>query len=380
MNQHKPALFVVCIAPQAIEWFFNGHLEALRDRYRVTVLTNLGLFPELTKLDNVNYISVPSERAVSVFKDMVSLFVIGKIIVSLRPQTVIGLSSKSSLLSLPLSRLFGVRDRVHIFQGSIWQSKVGLSRCFLKCVDMLNVQLATKVLSVSQSNTAMLMEQNVLPETKICYTPGPGSICGLRKSIYQAALNSCADLPRADKVTIGYFGRIHPDKGIDITFKVSEKLLINYGIPHKLIIGGLIDGYDPSHLMSQLTHLREKVGVEVEWIQGFLDPSLFFPKIDILFFPSFREGFGLVIVEAAAFGVPAVGNRISGVSDAIIENVTGVLSGPLEEDYASDLAGLITSRDYIRLGKAARQRSLSVFQEKKIVNAWLSAIFYDDDE
>lgn len=75
------------------------------------------------------------------------------------------------------------------------------------------------------------------------------------------------------------------------------------------------------------------------------------------------EGFGIVFIEAAACGTPSIGGRSGGISDAIVDGVTGFLVDPLDvAEVARSIKGLLENRDLARkLGDAARHRAVSQF-------------------
>lgn len=94
---------------------------------------------------------------------------------------------------------------------------------------------------------------------------------------------------------------------------------------------------------------------------------------DVLCLPSYREGFGMVIIEAAAAGIPAIGSRIYGVVDAIEENVTGLLHCAGDP---AELAGLMAALagDAVRrraMGAAARARAQRLFSREAVTQSWL---------
>ena len=101
-------------------------------------------------------------------------------------------------------------------------------------------------------------------------------------------------------------------------------------------------------------------------------PERYLAIADILCLPSYREGFGTVVIEAAAMGVPTVGTRINGLKDAIVECETGLLVEPRNAEalYAA-LAGLLAAPEQLaRMGTAARERALQLFDARQL-NQWL---------
>jgi glycosyltransferase involved in cell wall biosynthesis len=87
---------------------------------------------------------------------------------------------------------------------------------------------------------------------------------------------------------------------------------------------------------------------------------------------SHREGFGLSVVEAAACGVPSLGTKIHGLSDAIIDAETGILVSV--ENQAEILTGMrqlsTNARLRSRLGSRARARAISLYEKEQVVSAY----------
>ena len=94
--------------------------------------------------------------------------------------------------------------------------------------------------------------------------------------------------------------------------------------------------------------------------------------------PSYREGFGTVIIEAASIGLPAIASRIYGITDAVVEGVTGILHQPASGHEIAEAMLLFASDKNLRrqMGTAARMRAIDKFSEERVLKAF--AEFYDD--
>jgi glycosyltransferase involved in cell wall biosynthesis len=92
--------------------------------------------------------------------------------------------------------------------------------------------------------------------------------------------------------------------------------------------------------------------------------------------PSYREGFGISILEAASVGIPSIGTRIYGIVDAIEENVTGLLVPPRDVERLSDAITRLANDKELRksLGFAARERAIREFTQIDIISAFKSYI------
>ena len=139
--------------------------------------------------------------------------------------------------------------------------------------------------------------------------------------------------------TIGFIGRITPEKGLEILLNAVAKL------PpagwRLLIAGNVFPPLDLEALQARVADLP------VDWL-GFIPAEEFYPQIDLLVVPSlWAEPSGLVIHEAFANAVPAVGTRIGGISELIEQGVTGWLCAPAD---IVALSALLAER--IRAGRS----------------------------
>ena len=98
-------------------------------------------------------------------------------------------------------------------------------------------------------------------------------------------------------------------------------------------------------------------------------------KSDIFVMPSIIhktsvEGFGISYVEAAQYGVPSLGGKDGGASDAIDHNKTGLIcDGNNLDDIYSSLNSMIENKKYLELGKNAEDY-VSKFQWEKIIEEY----------
>ncbi len=166
--------------------------------------------------------------------------------------------------------------------------------------------------------------------------------------------------------------RLVKGKGIDIVLR-ALKILAARGIPYRYVIGGegperrFLEAFVDELGLGDSVHFQGSVVGEEKWRllrngDVFVMPSRLDSTIP------WQEGFGIAFVEAAAFGVPAVGSRSGGIPDAVVDGETGIL---VLEESPLDLADALTflyRKPEIRkeMGRAARERARREFSPSAI--------------
>jgi glycosyltransferase involved in cell wall biosynthesis len=98
---------------------------------------------------------------------------------------------------------------------------------------------------------------------------------------------------------------------------------------------------------------------------------------DLILIPGTREGWGIVALEAAGHGVPAIAYDIPGLRDAVVDGVTGLLTERSPEAMAAASVGLLRSpSQWLRLRSAARQRALE-FSWERAADGLMDALLID---
>jgi len=265
--------------------------------------------------------------------------------------------------------------RVHTFTGQVWATKSGLPRELLRSLDKLIAGFATHVLVDSFSQRQFLMEHGVVSHKKSAVL-GSGSISGVDTHRFRPdpearkVLREENAIPEQDVVFL-FVGRMNRDKGIPELLGAFEKVagklpgtwLLIVG-PDEEAIGSLMDA----------SPVRDRI-VKV----GYTDtPERYMAAGDVFVLPSHREGFGSTIIEAAAVGLPAVASRIYGLTDAVVDGITGILHDPCDVAGLFDaMARLAEDEDLRRaMGNAARLRAEKDFAMETVTRHVLD--FYEE--
>ena len=303
-------------------------------------------------------------REIAPWHDLVALLKLWRFYRRRGFDAVLTVTPKGGLLGMMSARLAGVPVRLHWFTGQVWATRKGLMRATLKSVDQIIAACATHVLADSPSQRDFLVRERVVPAAKISVL-GQGSISGVDTArfrpdaVTRERVRNELRIPE-DAVCLLYVGRMKKEKGVADLLRAFGCLRAEFPMLHLLLVGpdeeGLIVGADAEGL-----HV---VGYTNE-------VEIYMAAADIICLPSYREGFGSVLIEGAACGLPAVASRIYGVTDAVVENVTGLLHPPGDVAALGACLQRLLADDRLRsdLGRRAHKRALDAFESSRVEEA-----------
>lgn len=359
-------LCYVATIPAVVHTFLRMHIQAAANTYEVTVICNSSDKHLLEGL-GVRPILLPIKRKPSPLKDMLVLLQLVRLFRSEQFDIVHSIMPKTGMLAMIAAKAARVPVRIHTFTGQVWVSKRGMQRIILKWFDKLTGSFATCVLADSASQRDFLVKEEVLLPNKVKVI-GAGSICGVDPSRFypdkKARLKTRQALGIAQTFQVILFvGRLTHDKGVlDLA---SAFDLIARQHPNVVL---LLVGAQEDVPFSRIQEICQAERERLRYINFTPKPEHYMTAADILCLPSYREGFGMTIIEAAACGVPAVASRIYGITDAVEEGRTGLLI-PAGDVMAltQALVKLIMDNGLSQqMGNNARMRALELFSSEKI--------------
>jgi len=377
MTGVKKRICLVVASEMTVTAFLKEQIIALSKHYNVSLVVNTRQadFAEANGLP-VTLIPLAIQRAINPIADFLALFSLLRVFRQNHFDLVHSVTPKAGLLAMLAGKLAGVPLRMHTFTGQVWATRTGFLRLLLKSMDRLLAASATHLLADSTSQRKFLIDQNVTRTDKLKVL-AEGSISGVNAARFKPESVARKEI-RAQlgidehHILLLFLGRLNRDKGVlDLATAFAHIANENRQV-HLLFVGP-----DEGSLHGEIESICAAYKARIHFIHYTRKPESFFAASDVFCLPSYREGFGSVVIEAAACGIPAIGSRIYGVSDAIEEGKSGFLfeAGNVDE-LSTCLLQLLTDESLRRrMGEDALLRARRDFSSERVTQAWLE--YYD---
>ena len=283
---------------------------------------------DFCKQEKCTYVPVNIKRDISIFSDLRALFQIIVAMYRIRPDIVNVGTPKMGLLGMIAAYLLRVPIRIYTCRGFRFATSSGFMKELLESLEKVSGFCAHKIICISLSLRSKAINEGIFPEHK-CVLINKGSSNGIDLSIF---LKSNVDINVVKELRIkyvlngkfvyGFVGRISADKGIWELFKAFTELYEKNNDFRLFLIGRLEIG------ATDAKKIIEHDGVI--YINGVkkIDLPLYYSLFNVFVLPTYREGFGNVLIEAAALGVPVISTKVTGAVDAVSDRYNGILVPP----------------------------------------------------
>lgn len=374
---NRPKICFVTAAEVTIKAFLVEHFIAMAAKYEITAIANMDNadFLKLSGLD-VKTMGVSIERKVSPFRDVAAFFRLFILFRKNHFDSVHSVTPKAGLLSMLAASLARVPLRIHTFTGQVWATRTGAMRWLFKSADKLTASCATHVLVDSHSQRDFLTKERVVLERKSSVIAN-GSICGVDTQRFdfnpeqRRSLRERLCIKESDIVFL-FVGRLTRDKGLIDLAQAFMNVCAVHGNAHLVVVGP-----DEENMRARITEHYGSLLNRIHFEEYTDKPEIFMSAADVFCLPSYREGFGMTIIEAASVGIPSIGTKIYGVTDAIEEGVTGFLHAPGDIKGLSEIMFRMIEKpqEMDAMGKKARERVIRIYSKELVTGAFLE--FYD---
>ncbi len=329
--------------------------------------------PLLRSIPGLRFHAIEIPRQIAPLRDLVALWQLYLLFRRERYDVVHSTTPKAGMLAAVAGYLAGIPVRLHTFTGQVWMEKRGLLRFLAKAGDRITAALTTQCYADSFSQRDFILAEGVASPQQVRVI-GEGSLAGVdlrrfdpvvwsaRKDGIRAELGIAA----GTKI-ITFIGRLNKDKGINELVTAFESLRQG-GCNCVLLLIGPQDPDWAAGANEARKHIEDDPNIRSLGYSS--EPERYLAITDIFCLPSYREGFGNVVIEAAAMGVPTIGTNIVGLRDSIVNGETGLLVRPKDADALADALSTLLADGAQRtaMGNKARARAVQHF-DAQTVNA-----------
>lgn len=314
----------------------------------------------------IHYYPVPMERGISL-AGIKAMLEMRKIFKREKFDLIQYSTPNASLYASLAGFLARVPVRLYCQWGMAFVGFTGLKRKIFKAEEKLVCSLSTWIEPDSNSNLNFAHEQGLYPESKGSVIWN-GSACGVnlekfdieKKNQYREVIREEYGIP-SEAFVFGFVGRITRDKGVNELLEAFKALKDN---SYLMVVG-------PSEVDATINQELYQWSKKCDRViyTGYTNAvEKFLSAMDCYVLPSYREGFGMGVVEAEAMGVPVIVTNIPGPIDAMIDGETGIV---VEKKDVSSLMNAMTGlRDDAELvslyGQKAVQLARDSFEQEKL--------------
>lgn len=357
----KKKLIRISTVPLSLNKLLQGQLKMLSEHYDVLAVSSPGKDLEVVaQREGVCTVEVPMERHISPIKDLISLFHLIRLFWKEKPYFVHSLTPKAGLLSMMAAWICRVPVRIHTFTGLVFPSATGLKRKIVMFTDRLTCFCANVINPEGLGVKRNLEEFHIT--SKSLKIIGNGNVNGIDLTYYdrtEEVLKIAQQYCEEGCFTFCFVGRMVRDKGINELVSAFIRLYEENEFLRLILVGPFEDHLDPVTPQTKELILHHPGIRFMDWqddIRPFLAAS------DVFVFPSYREGFPNVVIQAGAMGLPCIVTDINGCNEIIVNGKNGIII-PAEDEHALCNAMSDFSRNQEKV-KALAQNAREMIAER----------------
>lgn len=317
----------------SLDKLLDKQMAFMKDYYKViAVSSNESLLKRIGEKDGVDTYCVEMTRKITPFQDVKAIWKLYYFLKREKPLFVHTHTPKAGMVGMVAALLAKVPNRLHTVAGLPLMETKGLKRKVLSLVEKMTYKCSTIIYSNSKGLRDIIIKEKLCPEKKIRII-GNGSSNGINTSYFdpinistleRADLKESLNIDSDDFVFI-FVGRLVTDKGINELISVFDNVSRRNIKVKLLLVGNREPELDP--LKKETLEIISKNSNIIE-VGYQSDVRPYFAISDVLVFPSYREGFPNVVMQAGAMGLPSIVTDINGCNEIIINDTNGVIIPP----------------------------------------------------
>ena len=344
----------VVTVPSTIRAFFIPQLKYLAENgMNISVVCSPDEKLQEELGDNIRYIPVAIPRGMSPVGMAKATVALWKLFRQEHFDLIQYSTPNAALCAAVAAKLTGCKIRNYHLMGFRFLGAGKFGKVILKTLERITCGLSTSIECVSKSNLELGVQEGIFPREKatVVWNGSSGGVDLQRfdfskREIWRSEIRKKLNYTEDDFV-FGFVGRITRDKGVNEILEAFFRL--NSG---KLLLIGNEEGVDT---LNQDLLAQARKNPDITFYGSVTDVERYYAAIDVLLLPSYREGFGNVVIEAAAVGTPAIVSNIPGPIDAIEIDKTALAVKPKDAESLYGAMKKILMMDYAGMGREAEQ-------------------------
>lgn len=372
----KPKLIRITTIPLSLEKLLEGQLDFMNSYFEVVaVSSNLLALQKVAEKEGVRCFHIPLTRKITPFQDVIATFKLYRFLKKEAPEIVHTHTPKAGIVGMLAARMAGVPIRLHTIAGLPLMETKGYKRKLLLWIERLTYTLATKVYPNSKGLQEFVLQEKLVTKAKLKVI-GNGGSNGINTLYFDPnsvkeedknqLLNKIGATPGA--FTFVFIGRMVKDKGLIELIEAFAQLHLRKNNIQLLLVGPMEQDLDP---LSQELIEQMQAHPKIFFMGYQEDVRPFLRASDLLVFPSYREGFPNVVLQALAMELPAIVTNINGCNEIITDGWNGLVIPK------RDTKALLTAMEFLldnpiiyqQLKNKARASILDRFDQKALWNA-----------
>ncbi|MEM9679095.1 MAG: glycosyltransferase family 4 protein [Bacteroidota bacterium] len=321
----------ITTVPISLNLLLKGQLKFFKENgFKVYAASAAGReIRDIKEREQIIHFIVPYTRIISPIADLRALLLTFKLIKKLNPDIVHTHTPKAGLLGMIAAKLANVPHRLHTVAGMPLMEAKGVNRMILQFTEKITYRMATAVYPNSY-NLKKWIESHLRPKNAKIKVIGQGSSNGIDTTFFRRTrliLEQAKDIRKKLKITnsttvLVFVGRLVRDKGVNELVDVFDTLGEE---AHLILVGDFEDHREP---LEETTKQRIFRYENIHHVGFQRDIRAYLCAGDIFVFPSYREGFPNVVLQACSMELPCLVTDINGCNEIIKNEFNGLFVTP----------------------------------------------------
>ena len=373
----KKKIIRISTVPMSLSGLLTGQLKYMTNYFEVVGISSKGgdKLQNVSDQENIRTIPVELKRQISPINDLITVWKLYKVLKKEKPFIVHSITPKAGLLGMIASKFAGVPHRLHTFTGLIFPTKHGFIKRLLISTDKILCSCATQIYPEGEGI------KNDLINYKITSKPlkiiANGNVNGININHYNSNnfdenfisnLKKEFSISEKDYVFV-FIGRLVKDKGINELISAFNELNSNLENTKLLLVGDYEHDLDPLKKKTLNIIKTNKNIISTGWVE---DVRPYFKISNLLVFPSYREGFPNVVMQAGAMGLASIVTDINGANEIIIPNKNGIIIPSMNKDKLKQAMLSFYNNEIIINSKTCRKLIVNRYEQSILWKAQLN--------